>query len=266
MNTATLLRTAVVATGLAADRIRQQAPGKLTAKGDRDYASEVDYAVEREVRDYLADSTPSISMLGEEEGITGPAGRLRWALDPVDGTVNFAHSIPLCGVSLALVDGRQPVLGVIELPFLGNRYTAVRGEGASRDGEPIQASATARLRDAVVTIGDYAVGQDADRKNEPRLAITAHLARSALRVRMLGSAAADLAWLADGRTDALITLSNKPWDTAAGVVIAREAGIAVVDSDGTDHTVESQATIAAPPGLLPEVLAVVQAVVEGVAV
>lgn len=266
MNRASLLQIAVEATGLAADRIRQQSPGKLTAKGDRDYASEVDYAVEREVRTYLAESTPSISMLGEEEGASGPDGRLRWALDPVDGTVNFAHSIPLCGVSLALIEGSRPVLGVIELPFLGNRYTAVQGEGSLRDGEPIGASTTARLHDAVVTIGDYAVGQNADRKNEPRLAITALLAQSALRVRMLGSAAADFAWLADGRTDALVTLSNKPWDTAAGVIIAREAGVVVVDSDGTDHTVDSHATIAAPPDLLPEVLAVVQAVPQGVTV
>lgn len=266
MNTTELLRTAIEAASLASERIREGAPGRLTAKGDRDYASEVDFAVEREVRAFLTSSTPEIGLLGEEEGVSGPNGAMRWALDPIDGTVNFAHSLPLCAVSLALVSGDRPILGVIELPFLGNRYSAVQGEGARRDDQPIRVSKTSRLHDALVTIGDYAVGRDADHKNEARLAITAQLARSALRVRMLGSSAIDLAWLAEGRTDALITLSNKPWDMAAGVIIAREAGAAVVDVDGSDHTVESRATIAAPPALVREVLAVVQGATVQVAV
>ena len=84
--------------------------------------------------------------------------------------------------------------------------------------------------------------------------MTAQLARSVLRVRMLGSAAIDLAWLAEGKTDACIILSNQPWDTAAGVVIAAEAGAQVVDLDGSPHTMRSKATIGAPPGLIAEIL------------
>lgn len=261
MSIAELLPNAIEATKLASQRIRAHAPGKLTAKGDRDYASEVDYAVEREVRAFLAAATPTIGFLGEEEGATGPTGGLQWVLDPIDGTINFAHALPLHAVSLALLDGDRPVLGVIELPALGHRYTAVRGEGAQRDGEPIRVSTTTRLQDALVTIGDFAVGPDADRKNEVRLGIAARLAKAALRVRILGSSVIDLAWLAEGRTDALIMLSNQPWDVAAGVVIAGEAGAAFVDADGSEHTVASRATIGAPPELLPEVLAVVQGAV-----
>ena len=254
-----LLETAMKAVDLARELVRTRQPGLLTAKGDRDYASEVDFAVERELRAFLATSTPSIGFLGEEEGRSGSNSAVSWALDPVDGTVNFAHAIPLYAVSLALVSSGAPVLGVIDLPLLGNRYTAIEGGGAYRDGTKIGVNRTRTISDAVVSIGDYAVGTNADGKNAPRLAITGSLASKALRVRMFGSAAIDLAWLADGRTDATVMLTNKPWDTAAGVVIAREAGARVVDIDGANHGITSRATIAAGPELIDEVLALIRA-------
>jgi myo-inositol-1(or 4)-monophosphatase len=161
------------------------------------------------------------------------------------------------GVSLALVRNKRPVLGVVELPFLGVRYSAIQGEGAYRNGAPIQPSRIDRLHDAVVSVGDYAVGDSADSRNVPRLAIARDLAGQALRVRMFGSAAIDLVWGAEGKVDASIALSNKPWDMAAGVAIAREAGAQVVDSDGSDHSFDSKATIAASPCLINEVLALV---------
>lgn len=150
------------------------------------------------------------------------------------------------------------MLGVIDLPFLDSRYTAVQGHGARRDGEPIRVSNVDRLQDAIVSIGDYAVGESADRKNGPRLSITGHLAGSALRVRMFGSAAIDLAWLAEGKTDGVVMLANKPRDTAAGVILAREAGALVVDTDGSDHTTDATATIAAAPEPLDALLALIR--------
>ncbi|WP_326549693.1 inositol monophosphatase family protein [Micromonospora sp. NBC_01813] len=257
-----LLAIAVQATARGAELMRTRDPGHLAGKGDRDYASEVDLAVERDLRAFLADATPHIGFLGEEEGGGGGvAGGEQWVLDPIDGTVNFAHGVPLCGVSLALVRDRRPVVGVVELPFLASRYTATTGGGAYRDGRPIRIRGADRLPDALVNLGDYAVGEDAEERNAPRFALAAGIARTALRVRMLGSAAIDLVWVAEGRADVSIALSNKPWDMAAGTLIAREAGAAVVDIDGTPHTLDSSATIAAPPRLLDEVLAVVAAAV-----
>jgi len=253
-----LLATAVSAADRAADTIRTRLPVELTGKGDRDYASNVDYDVERDVRTFLAKVTPAIGFLGEEEGRTGADGELQWALDPIDGTVNFANALPLCAVSLALVDGDTPILGVIHLPFLGNLYTAIQGQGAYRRGQRIHVGSPASVHDSIVSIGDYAVGEGADRRNIPRLALTEQLAGKALRVRMFGSAAIDLAWLAEGITGAMVMFSNKPWDTAAGVIIAREAGASVVDVDGSPHTMRSSATIAAAPTILDEVLAMVQ--------
>jgi myo-inositol-1(or 4)-monophosphatase len=258
-----LLPTAVQATTIARELIRTRQPGALTTKGDRDYASDADYAAERAVRAFLAQATPSIGFLGEEEGASGNTGDLQWALDPIDGTVNFAREIPLCAVSLALLRGTRPVLGVIDLPFLGDQYTALEGRGAYCGGHRLQVSSVSTLHDAVVSIGDYAVGEAAEHKNAARLAVTNELARTALRVRMFGSAAIDLAWLAAGKTHATITLSNKPWDMAAGVLLAREAGATVVDLDGTEHSTQSQATIATIPALLRTVLELVHAAATG---
>lgn len=185
---------------------------------------------------------------------------LMWALDLVDGTVNLMHGVPLCGISLGLVRGIEPVLGVIDLPFLGLRYSAWRGAGAFRGEQRIAAASdTDRMADAVVALGDYAVGEDAARKNVERFRITRVLAASAQRIRMFGSAAIDLAWVAEGRIAASVMLVDKPWDTAAGVVLAREAGATVIDQNGSPHTMRSTSTIAVAPALREELLGLLSA-------
>lgn len=246
-----LLKAAEEAVDIASDLVRGRALGKVRAKADRDFVSDVDLAVEREVRALLEDRAPGMGFVGEEEGWTDPdSSESYWVLDPVDGTTNLLKSLPLCAVSLALVVGGQIVLGVTDLPFLGSRYTAIAGQGAYRDGRRLQASTTDKLADAVIALGDYAVGPDAGRKNRARFAITEALATAAQRIRMFGSAAIDLAWVAEGRLDACVILSNKPWDTAAGVLLARESGAAVIDTIGTPHTLTSTATIAAAAPLV----------------
>jgi myo-inositol-1(or 4)-monophosphatase len=244
-----LLAIAHQATDLAHNLIRTSAAGELTAKGDRDYASEVDYEIERRLREFLADATPGIGFLGEEHGYHRGENDRIWTLDPIDGTVNFAHTIPLCAISLALVQDDQPILGVIDLPFLGTRYHATQGAGAYQGSRRLAVRQANGLSDAVVALGDYAVGNESEQINEQRLAITRALANSVLRIRMLGSAAIDLAWLAEGRIDAAVALSNHPWDVAAGIIIAREAGAHVLDLDGTNHTPVSHATIGVTPSI-----------------
>jgi myo-inositol-1(or 4)-monophosphatase len=105
-----------------------------------------------------------------------------------------------------------------------------------------------------VSLGDFAVGPKADQRNQRRHLIMQHLAAQAERIRMLGSAAIDLAWVAAGRLDASVMLANKPWDVAAGVIIAREAGAHVLDLDGSPHTPDSLATISTTPGVESELV------------
>lgn len=241
---------------LAAELFHSKPAGTLTPKGDRDYTSEVDYAIESEVAKFLADRTPSIGFFGEEGGLRRD-GEQCWVLDPIDGTVNFSHSLPLCGISLALISDNKPHIGIVDLPFLGTRYRASRGEGSYCNGARISASTTDRPSAAVVSVGDYAVGDGADSKNRVRIALASMLAGKVLRVRMVGSAAIDLVWLAAGHTDASITLSNNSWDMAAGVVIAQEAGARVVDRDASEYTCNSTCTIAVTPALLDDTVRMV---------
>src|SRR5215216_7780494 len=134
----------------AAEVIRTHAPGRLTEKGDRDPASEVDVAVERFVRDFLHNKAPEVGFLGEEEGGDSSGHELLWLLDPIDGTVNFLHGFPLCAVSLSLCAADAVVAAVINLPFLGSQYTALMGQGAYADGKRLHVSRTSTLPDALV--------------------------------------------------------------------------------------------------------------------
>jgi myo-inositol-1(or 4)-monophosphatase len=263
-----LLRVALGAADIARRTLRGESGVSLTSvtqKSDRDFASNLDFTVERELRAYLRERTPQFGFLGEEEGsgaaddvpVTDPVldERPFWALDPVDGTSNLIHGVPMCGTSLGLVHRRRPVLGVIDLPYLDERYHAAQGGGAFLNGEPIHGGRATSLERAFVAVGDFATGAAAGRQNPLRLAMVEQLAHRVERIRMLGSAATDLAWTAAGRLDACILLSNKPWDMAAGVIIAREAGAEVVDVDGSPHDLDSLRTIAVAPAVRDALLA-----------
>ena len=253
---AELVTIAQQAVGLGYDLVKNTTPTKIRLKGDRDVVTEVDLTVEKEVRAFLAHMTPHIEFLGEEEG--GQSALLEaqhvWTLDPIDGTSNFAHGLPLCAISLALVRHGEPVVAAIVAPFLGLRYHAAKDQGAFGNGTQLQASKTTDLSQAIASIGDYAVGPNAPEKNKRRLRLTALLAERVERIRMFGSAALDLAWVAEGRTDATLILSNKPWDTAAGVLLAREAGAQVIDCSGAPHDFRSLETIAVTPGIADSLL------------
>jgi len=229
-------------------------------KGARDYALDVDLKIERIIRDYLAKSTPEIQIIGEELSSDlqyGDLGDDFWVVDPIDGTINYARNIPLFGVCVALMRNGAAVSSGIVFPSLGEKFMADLGGGAYLNQERIGVSDITDLSGAVVGFGDFAVGENAEMRNEVRLRVISGLASEVLRVRMFGSAGLQLAWLAAGRTDGSITLSNKAWDVQAGVLIAREAGGVVFDFDGSDHTVYSQYTLATNCTLKDDLLAIV---------
>ncbi len=230
---AELLPVALEAADRAMKRVQQQDPGVVTMKGDRDMTSEVDFAVENDLREFLAVETPEIDFLGEEYGGAAARDATAWVLDPVDGTANYLHGLPMYAVSLALVQAGHPTLGAVFLPYLRHRYWATEDGGAWCDGRQLSVSSTNRLDDAIVSIGDYAVGDDAVARNRTRFAVTEALAARVQRIRMLGSAAIDLCWVASGQLDACVLMGSHPWDVAAGTVIAREAGAHILDDQGS---------------------------------
>jgi myo-inositol-1(or 4)-monophosphatase len=181
-----------------------------------------------------------------------------WVLDPIDGTVNFSKSSPLCGISLALVEAGRPTLGIVDLPLLRERYVAREGIGAFVNGRRISVSDVAGLSEAVVGFADFAVGMGSASENALHLEIMRLLALECLRIRVHGSASLDLAWLSAGHLNASLMLSNLPWDVGAGVLLVREAGGEVYDLDGSPYSFGSTFTIASAPALKEPLLAIVQ--------
>jgi myo-inositol-1(or 4)-monophosphatase len=237
--------------------------GSVISKGDRDYATRVDLEIEETIRGALAEATPGVPFLGEEEGGGSPSqSPAIWILDPIDGTVNFANGSPLCAISLALVEAGEPTLGIIDLPLLGERYVASRGGGARLNGEEIEVVEKQGLREAMVGFADFAVGAQAEPENAIHRELMDRLVSRCLRVRVHGSESVDLAWLAAGRLDITVMLSNLPWDVTAGVLVAREAGAGVFDRDGSPWTAHSSFTIGSTPGMAPELMPIVQEAVE----
>ena len=223
--------------------------GALIAKGDRDFATSVDLQIESAIRTALADATPAIPFLGEEQAGDGTLSETQWVLDPIDGTINFARESPLCTISLSLLSRGQPMLGIVDAPLLGERFIAQKGRGAFLNGDRISVSSVGVLREAIVAVADFKVGVGSEEENSVHLGVLARLAGASLRVRMHGSAALDLAWLAAGRVNATMMLSNLPWDVTAGLLLVREAGGVVYDYDGSDHDADSRFTLASEPSL-----------------
>lgn len=160
------------------------------------------------------------------------------------GTVNFARGSPLCGISLAfLIDGR-PQLAILDFPFMAERYVAIEGAGAFLNGRPVHCAAVQSLPEAVIGLSDSPSGTTPPTENPLHLALIKSLARAALRVRLHGSEALDLAWTAAGRLGGTIMLSNLPWDVSGGVLLVREAGGVVLDIDGSRHTPASRCSLA----------------------
>ncbi len=144
-----------------------EAPSGLVVRWATPAEHKTRVAVERFVRDFLHNKTPEIGFLGEEEGGNSAGHELLWLLDPIDGTVNFLHGFPLCAVSLSLCEMSTVVAAVIELPFIGSEYTALLGQGAYADGKRLRVSETSALADALISIDQYAFGEDAERKKPP---------------------------------------------------------------------------------------------------
>ena len=228
----------------------------LIDKGDYGFATVVDLEVERLVRAHLREHAPDIPFFGEEEGGEDLMADALWMLDPIDGTANYADGSPLCAISLALLRHGRPVLGVVAAPLIGERYMAVEGAGAFRNGVQIQV-ARREVGDRLVALSDFAFGSKHRNTNRLRIAVIEELVRRSMKLRIHGSVALDLAWLAAGRVSAAIALSNRAWDVSAGVLLVREAGGEVFDERGKAHGPDSSTTLAAVPELRDAVVSVI---------
>tara|TARA_B100001250_G_scaffold414502_1_gene453298 strand:- start:3251 stop:4042 length:792 start_codon:yes stop_codon:yes gene_type:complete len=200
-----------------------------TYKGKIDLVTKTDTNSELIIKSIISNKFPDHSIIAEESGSNEIKSDYLWIIDPLDGTTNFVHGCPPFSISIAFYVKKNPILGlVLELPT-SKLYTAIRGEGAFCEGEPISRSGVECVEKSLLATG---FSYNHDSLWEYNMEIFKELTRLSQGVRRFGSAALDLCYVAEGKLDGFWEFGLKPWDTAAGIIIANEAGCKVTNIKG----------------------------------
>jgi myo-inositol-1(or 4)-monophosphatase len=261
-------RQAALAAG-AVMRLNYEQPHEITMKGAIDPVTETDYQCQEIIIGMIGQAFPDHGFLAEETATgepspaakeTGPPGLAweadappicRWIIDPLDGTVNFAHGFPVFCVSIACETDGVIEYGVVYDPLRDELFEGRRGEGAWRNGHPIRVSGTARMDRALIATG---FPYDIRERVDASMARLGRVVASAQGVRRAGAAALDMCYIACGRFDGYFEENLKPWDTAAGIVIVTEAGGKVTTFDGGDYDIFAPNIVVSNGGLHAELL------------
>ncbi len=210
-------------------------PHEITMKGEINLVTEADFAAESAITASLGEDTPEIAILAEESAddeVKEPAEKT-WIVDPLDGTTNFAHGIPVFAVSIALMEKGQVLVAAIYCPMQDELFCAWQGGGAWLNGEKITVTETDFLVQALVATG---FPYDIYARIDDVMAQMRAILPKVRDIRRMGAAAVDLAYVACGRLDAFWEMDLKPWDTAAGWLLVEEAGGTVTDFGGKPYS------------------------------
>jgi myo-inositol-1(or 4)-monophosphatase len=219
---------------------------RISYKGELNLVTEADLASEKEIVRILKGRVPGAAILAEESGEASGGSDVRFVIDPLDGTTNFAHGYPVFAVSIACEQAGQVVAGAVYDPTRGELFTAARGEGAFLNGRRLAVSTTPRLPEALLCTGfPYDVKEDLT----ANLRLFQRFMGACRAVRRDGSAALDLCYVAAGRFDGFWEDKLGPWDTAAGALIVEEAGGVVSDLEGGAFHYRGGAIVASNPSL-----------------
>jgi myo-inositol-1(or 4)-monophosphatase len=252
---ASLLEVAVTcargAGALLRERFEQTRTIEHKGAGRINLVTDADKASEALIVSRLAERFPTHRIVAEESGVRGSRGGVCWFVDPLDGTTNYAHQLPLFCVTLGVEGptetGQTALLaGVVYDPMRDELFTAGRGQGAFLNGRPLRVSEPASLDQALLCTG---FPYDVHEHPEPSVGLFGHLVRHAQGMRRLGSAALDMAWVACGRLDGFFEFGLKPWDLAGASLVIAEAGGVVTRIDGEPFDVRCGDVLAAPPSI-----------------
>ena len=232
-----MLQTAIEAAQRAGRLIVERYPRKrnVSYKGYRDLVTETDIAAENAILELVRQRFPQHAVLSEETAGGKIGEGYTWVIDPLDGTSNFTHGVPIFSVSIGVLEHGEPILGVVYDPMREHLFLAQRGGGATLNDRPLQVSSVSELQEAVI-------GLDWVRREEARREVLSNLGRVAPRchtVRMMGSAALGLSYVATGWLDGYFHLALHPWDAAAAVVLIAEAGGRCTTFEGQPYPVTS---------------------------
>lgn len=246
-----LLMVAIQAALRAGEILRQGYGAQIDVTykpGIYNLVTQFDNAAEKEIINLIQNHFPGHEILAEESGYCKVKNApVLWVIDPLDGTTNFAHHIPLFAVSIGVMVDNDVKLGVIYLPIIQELFVAVKGKGAFGNGTRLQVSKRNNFLKAVGTTGfPHDIGQETSHYMKRLCTI----AGKGNPIRDLGSAAVNLAYLAAGRIDYYWIDSLQTWDVAAGKLLIEEAGGKVTHYDGSTHTLENDTNLLATNGLL----------------
>lgn len=219
-----------------------------TKQGDHDLVTQFDISSQKLIIELIRGHFPNHHFLAEEEGVTDqPSEEIIWIIDPLDGTLNFAHNVPSFAVSIAAARGKELLAGAVYHPLLGELFLAEKGGGAYLNGRKLAVTETTNLDKALL-----ATGFPYDVKENPLHCIDRFAKMAALGVplRRIGVASLDLAYVAAGRFDAFWEVGLQPWDMAAGKLLIEEAGGRVSLYDGSERTLYKYLPLLASNGHL----------------
>ncbi|MCX7929597.1 MAG: inositol monophosphatase [Chlorobi bacterium] len=210
-------------------------------EGIHNIVTDSDIAAERIIVETIRSSFPEHAILAEESGACNAYSPYRWIVDPLDGTVNFAHGVPIFSVSIAVEFNNELVVGIVYHPLLDELFLARRGSGAYLNGERINVSTCCCLDDAFLVTGfPYNIASLPEYQDWH----FPTLVRRGIPIRRLGSSALDLAYVAAGRFDGFWEVGLQPWDIAAGVLLVTEAGGRISRYDGSPYTLSDRTIVA----------------------
>ena len=232
---------------------------QIEKKGPIDLVTQVDVEIEKMCRKRLADHFPAHVVLAEELPNSPPAtdgsASHVWMFDPIDGTVNYAHGMPVFCSSLALEIEGEIVVGAVYDPSRQELFVAERGDGARLNGRPICVSKVPRIQDAMLCTG---FPYDLHETFDQLVRVFGGFVQRAQAIRRLGSAAIDLCYVASGRLDGFWEQRLKPWDTAAATLIVKEAGGVVTDMQGDIYRPTRDSVLASNGALHKEMLSILR--------
>ena len=228
---------------------------KIDKKGAIDLVTEADTESEKAIIETIQKVFPDHAVLAEESGLNQGEADHKWLIDPLDGTTNFAHQLGLFSISIAFALRGDTVLGIVLSPVTGELFTAVKGKGAALNGRSIRVSNSPTVSESLLATGfpynlkDYV---------NPLLTRFSNCLQASQGVRRLGSAAIDLCFVACGRFDGFWEQNLKPWDTAAGELIAREAGAVITDFSNKPFTIDKKEILATNGKIHEEMLSLLE--------
>lgn len=223
-------------------------------EGRANLVTDVDVAAEKAVIGVLQDEYPDFNIVSEESPAVSRDSQFTWVIDPLDGTNNYVHGIPIVCVSIGLALGTEPVLGVVYDPVRKELFTARKGRGAFLNGQPISVAGRQTIPEAFLGVD---LGYDADR-GRAMLDFVKVPWPDIGGLRLIGSAALGLTYVACGRLDAYIHPLLYPWDVAAAIILVRESGGVITDWEGRPATIDTRVIAAANEPLHGQFLKLVQ--------